>query len=358
VVSTVPIVSVANLRNGEKLSEPVITRLGNTLFPKGKVLSERDIEILRAFLIKSVSVESRNPAANNEEPKPAEHTVLLSPFLAEYEKMLALLKQVFKLADAAQPLPMMDLRNRLQSLIGHIDSYNVLTFSAKNWHLHDFLYHNSIMVSLTSYLLAKWNGLPEKDHIQIALAGLLHDIGAVKIDAILLEKKGQLSAAEMEEVRKHTVLGYNMLKNVPALNEGVKLCALQHHEREDGSGYPLGVKGDKIHLYAKVVAIADIFHAMSNPRFYKEAISPYLVLEELQKESFGRLHPAFVQTLIHKVTSFQNGTLVKLSDNRVGEIVFADRANPTRPLVNVNGTIVNLAQDRSLHIQDVINHQL
>lgn len=354
-VRSVAVVPVAKLKYGVMLSEPVTTRLGNTLFPKGRVISERDIEILRAFLIQMVSIDSRGPAEDAEEDKLPEVTGMFSPFIAEYEKMLALLKQVFKLASASQPVPMMDLRTRLQALITHIDFYNVLTFSAKNWHLHDFVYHNSIMVGLTSYLLAKWHGLPEKDHVQIALAGLLHDIGTMKIDPALLEKKGRLTAAETEEVRKHTIIGYNILKNVPALNEGVKLCALQHHEREDGSGYPLGVKSDKIHIYAKVVAIADIFHAMSNPRYYKNAISPYLVLEELLKESFGRVDPAMVQTLINKVTTFQNGTLVKLNDNRVGEIVFADRANPIRPWVNVNGTIVNLAQERSLYIQEVIS---
>lgn len=348
------VVSVSHLKYGEKLIEPVVTRFGNILFHKGKIVSERDIEILRAFLIQQVIIESKvaDKEDSSEELKPFEE--MLNPFISEYEKMLTMLKQVFKFANASQPIPMMDVRNRLQSLIKHIDFYNVLTFSAKNWHLSDFVYHNSIMVGLTSYLLAKWHGLPEKDLMQIALAGLLHDVGTMKIDPALLEKRGKLTAAEIEEVRKHTVLGYNMLKNVPALNEGVKLCALQHHEREDGSGYPLGVKGDKIHLYAKVVAVADIFHAMSNPRFYKNAISPYLVLEELQKDAFGKIDPLFVQTLINKVTTFQNGTVVKLSDNRVGEIVFADRANPIRPWVNVNGTIVNLAQQRSLYIQDVI----
>jgi HD-GYP domain-containing protein (c-di-GMP phosphodiesterase class II) len=350
----VAVVSVSNLKYGEKLSEPVQTRLGNVLFHKGKIITERDIEILRAYLIQQVNIESKvaDKEESLEEIKPFEE--MFGPFISEYEKTLKMLKQVYKLANASQPIPMMDVRNQLQALIQHIDFYNVLAFSAKNWHLGDFVFHNSIMVSLTSYLLAKWHGLPEKDLMQIALAGLLHDIGTIKIDPALLEKKGKLTAAETEEVRKHTILGYNMLKNVPALNEGVKLCALQHHEREDGSGYPLGVKGDKIHLYAKVVAVADIFHAMSNPRYYKTAISSYLVLEELQKESFGKIDPLFVQTLINKVTTFQNGTVVKLSDNRVGEIVFADRANPIRPWVNVNGTIVNLAQERSLYIQDVI----
>jgi HD-GYP domain-containing protein (c-di-GMP phosphodiesterase class II) len=248
----------------------------------------------------------------------------------------------------------MEMRTRLQTLISNIDQYNVLTFSAKNWALDDFIYHNSIMVSLTSYLLAKWHGLPEKDLMPIALAGLLHDIGNVKVDRDLLGKQDKLTAKEIEEIRKHSVLGYNILKNVPALNEGVKLCALQHHEREDGSGYPLGVKSDKIHIYAKVVAIADVFHAMTNHRHYKSAISPYLVLEELYKDSFGKLEPAMVQTFINKVTSFHNGTLVKLSDNRIGEIVFSDRSNPTRPWVNVNGSIVNLSVERNLYIQDVI----
>jgi HD-GYP domain-containing protein (c-di-GMP phosphodiesterase class II) len=352
----VAVISVSQLMYGEKLSEPVRTKHGNILFPKGRVITERDIEILRAFLVQSVSIESKfaDKFETPEQNKSAEDYASTNLFYKEYERTLALLKHVFNLANANQSLPLMEMRTRLQTLISNIDQYNVLTFSAKNWALDDFIYHNSIMVSLTSYLLAKWHGLPEKDLMPIALAGLLHDIGNVKVDRDLLGKQDKLTAKEIEEIRKHSVLGYNILKNVPALNEGVKLCALQHHEREDGSGYPLGVKSDKIHIYAKVVAIADVFHAMTNHRHYKSAISPYLVLEELYKDSFGKLEPAMVQTFINKVTSFHNGTLVKLSDNRIGEIVFSDRSNPTRPWVNVNGSIVNLSVERNLYIQDVI----
>ncbi len=79
-----------------------------------------------------------------------------------------------------------------------------------------------------------------------------------------------------------------------------------------------------------------------------------MVLEQLLNESFGKLDPALVQTFINKVTSFHNGTLVKLSDNQVGEIVFSDRSHPTRPWVNVNGKIINLMIERNLYIQDVI----
>ncbi|MBD0382268.1 HD-GYP domain-containing protein [Paenibacillus sedimenti] len=351
-----PTVAVTQLKYGEKLGDNVLTKLGNTLFNKGKVLTERDIDILKAFLIPSVFIESKageEPEAKLEETKLAESSARL-PFYEEYQNILTLLKRIFRLANGGQPLPILDIRTRLEALIQHIDTYQVLTFLPKNTNLQDYIYHKSIMVSLTSYSLARWHGLPQKDLMQIALAGLLHDIGTAKIDYAILEKKKPLTVSEMDEVKQHTLMGYQILKNIPAINEGVKLSALQHHEREDGSGYPLGVKGDKIHLYAKIVAIADIYHAMTNDRFYKTAVSPYLVLEQLFTESFGKVDPTLVQVFINKSTQISNGTLVKLSDNRVGEIVFSDRAHPTRPWVNVNGTIINLAIERSLFIQDVL----
>ncbi|MBP1994589.1 HD-GYP domain-containing protein [Paenibacillus eucommiae] len=353
-----PMIAVSQLKDGERLSDNVLTKLGSTLFYKGIVVSEREIEILKAFLIQAVPIESREgqeAEENWEESKAKEEAIVIHPFYEEYNKMLQLLKRVFNLASGGQSLPILDIRTNLEALLQHIDFYKVLTFSPKHALIADYFYHKSIMVSLSSYSLARWYGLPQKDLMQIALAGLLHDIGNVKVDADILNKNKKLTEREMEEVKKHTITGYSILKNVPALNEGAKLCALQHHEREDGSGYPLSVKGDKIHSYAKIVAIADIYHAMTNDRIYKLAMSPYLVLEQLFTESFGKVDPALVQVFISKSTQFDQGTLVKLSDNRVGEIVFSDRANPTRPWVNVNGTIVNLSMERALFIKDVIS---
>ena len=188
----------------------------------------------------------------------------------------------------------------------------------------------------------------------VALAGLFHDIGNVRIDRSILFKPTALTAAEAEEMKTHTVQGYNLLKNVAAINEGVKLTALQHHEKIDGSGYPAGLSGDKIHPYARIVAVSDIFHAMTLQRSYRKAVSPYLVLETLHKESFGKLDPVYVRAFIEKATQFHNGTVVRLSDNRIGEIVFSDRNHPTRPWVSVNGTIINLTTNHRLHIESII----
>ena len=310
--------TVSRLRPGERLAEDVYTPLGGLLFQKGTEIGERELEILRDFLIESVIVESSDRSEAVEERGADEGmavssaaTDFLAPLYDEYERLFGLIKKVFPnvAATTGQSLPLLELRQSLKRLLDQIELYDVLTFRLSRMNVNDYFYHNSIMVAMTAFLLAKWHGLEQRDHFPIALAGLLHNIGTLKLDPKLTSKKTTLTAQEKEEMRRHPALGYQLLKDVPGLNEGIKMAALQHHEKEDGSGYPLGVQGDKIHIYAKVVAVADIYHAMTSDRHYKEAESPYLVLEQLFNESFGKLDPALVQTFIHRITAFHHGAV-------------------------------------------------
>lgn len=371
-------VSVSKVKPGDKLLQDVQTPLGNILFHKGVVVTSRELEILTAFQVKTASVEqamdklekssedrAKTAAANNrasskeDRPENKEESkseaALASGFQREYDITFQLIKKVFNNALSGEALPVLDIRNQLEKLLGHIGEYNVLTYVPSGLKESDYWYHNSLMTALTSYMIARWNGFPAKDWMQIALGGLLHDIGNTKVSRTILVKPSKLSNDETEEVRRHTVYGYQILKSNAALNEGAKLASLQHHEREDGSGYPLGIASDKIHPYAKIVAIADIFHAMTLSKVYRKAASPYLVLEEIQKDAFGKLEPTYVRVFIEKATQFHNGTVVRLSDGRVGEIVFSDRNHPTRPWVSTNGTIVNLTIERQFYIDEVIS---
>lgn len=354
------LVSVHALKTGERLSEDVLTPHGNVLLQKGKQLTSRDIEILHAFLVKQVQIEEKTSevaaSIETEESMEREHVYTNRRFdlYRNYEDMIHFLKKVFAAASPNLPIPVLELRTKFEALIACIDEYQPLTFRPRSFQVEDYLYHNSLMTALTSYLLAMWHELPQKDWIPIGMSGLLHDIGNVLIDQAILNKPTKLMKWELEEVKKHPILGYQILKSTAALNEGVKLCALQHHERLDGTGYPLGVTGEKIHIYAKVMAIADMFHAMTSNRRHQNKMSPYVVLEQLFDESFGKLDPELVQTFIQKSTQFHHGTVVKLSDQSVGEIVFSDRAYPTRPWVKVGDRIVNLTTDRHLHIEEVI----
>lgn len=357
--TSVGTVTVAQLKLGDKIGEDVLTPLGSVLFQKGKVITSREIEILQAFLVPNVSVENsfneiKAGEVKSEEVAQAGVPSPASPLQREYEKMIDVLRNVFNSYITGQGMPIMDIRVQLDKLLQHITSYNILTFAPRLFQERDYLLHNSVTSSMTSYLIAQWVGQPQKEWMQVALAGLLKDIGNVRIDRGILSKPNSLTPDEKEEMKRHTVLGYQLLKNVAALNEGVKLSALQHHEKVDGTGYPLGIDSTQIHPYAKIVSIADIFHAMTLNKTYRKAASPYLVLEQIQSDAFGKLDPGYVRTFVEKVTQFHNGTVVRLSDDRVGEIVFSDRTHPTRPWVSIDGAIVNLTVDRHLHIKEVV----
>src|SRR5690606_18765523 len=164
-------------------------------------------------------------------------------FYKAYDQLVQTLKQAYHVVSLGNDkLPLLDLRTQLEKLLSFIDHYNPLTFNARRPSQEDYLIHSGIMNGLTSYLLARWWGFQQKDLIQVAFAGIFHDIGNVRIDEAILNKPSKLTPIEFEELKKHTIIGYNILKNIPGLNEGVKLTALQHHERQDGSGYPLGMK--------------------------------------------------------------------------------------------------------------------
>ncbi|MFC5703167.1 HD-GYP domain-containing protein [Cohnella faecalis] len=354
-----PIIPTSQVQAGDRLGSDVQTALGSILLQKGRALSERDLEILQAYLIASVEV-SRSGLDENEMDLPADELaanasdIKQTPLQQQFVHMELLLKRVFSMVQSGLKIPVLDVRNGLSALLSRIDEYNILTFYLPpSEGKTDVLIRNSVLCAMTSYTLAKWNKFPEKDLFPIAMAGLLHDIGNTKVDSAVLHKPSRLTNDEMLEMRQHTLHGFRLLENVTSLNQGIWLSALQHHERIDGSGYPMKLKGDKIHPYAKIVAIADMYHAMTSNRHYRKAESPYLVLEELHAGSFGKLDPVYVQTFIERTTQFHNGLFVRLNDGRLGEIVFSDRNHPTRPMVSIHGQIVNLAQDRKLFICEV-----
>ncbi|QCT00738.1 metal dependent phosphohydrolase [Paenibacillus algicola] len=366
--------SVSDLKAGVKLTQDVHTPLGGLLMQKGKILLPRDLDVLKAFMVQQVDIEGAEGDGNkipavktagqkpsllfvdpDESPEAQEQSFKKDlPLHEEYDRMLTLVKSCYQSAIAGE-LRIYEVRKQMEHLMEHQKEYDVLKFAPRMTNRNDYRYHNAVLCALSSYKLAQWLGLPSKDWIQVAFAGLLHDIGNVRIDPLLLNKPNRLTGEENEEMRRHTTYGYQILKNVAAINEGVRLAALQHHEKVDGSGYPLKLDGSKIHIYSKIVAVTDIFHAMTLDKFYGSAQSPYLVLEQIQLEAFGKLDPVIVQTFIQKVTALHHGTKVKLSSQKVGEIVFTDSQHPTRPMVSIEGQIINLMQQRQLHIEEVIS---
>lgn len=360
-----PIIDVKQLTAGAKLAEDVHTLLGGLLFSKGTPVFEKEMEILQAFFIREVNIEDEllkterkeeRSDDNQKEANPSRQQVTSKKKFEEiYDKAIRSFQNLMVRVRGGQNIPVMEVREAVFPILQQVQQQpNILMALRRVSTVDSYAYEHSIAVGLISYVIAKWMKIPEREWMQIALAGTLMDVGKMKIDRKILQKPGKLTDDEFEEMKKHTVYGYHLIKASPGLSEGVALAALQHHEREDGSGYPLGLQGNKLHIYSKIVAVADVYHAMSTDRVYKKAASPYVVAEQLLQDSFGKLDPIIVHTFVNGITQFAIGTLVELSDGSFGKIVFTDRNNPTRPLVETNGKIVNLAESRNLSIVKVI----
>ena len=157
-----------------------------------------------------------------------------------------------------------------------------------------------------STLLAKLYGLEEEECELILYAAPLHDIGKVGIPDKILLKPGRFEGNEFEIMKQHSILGAKMLEgadNFPVLKAG-HIIALQHHERWDGKGYPSNIKGEDIHLYARIIAVADVFDALSSKRCYKKPMELQTVLNILKEESGTHFDPTLVDLLLNNIDKF------------------------------------------------------
>jgi len=174
----------------------------------------------------------------------------------------------------------------------------ILNDNATNYHLlritsHDFnTYIHSVNVGVLSVSLAKLLFKGSDAHDMHALGGgfFLHDLGKVRINLSIINKPAKLSDEEMQEMKRHPDYGYQLLKETHQLNKECQMIILQHHERENGAGYPRGLKGDDIHIYGRICSIADVFEALTSVRPYKKAMKPFDALRVMRDEMITHFH--------------------------------------------------------------------
>ncbi len=157
-----------------------------------------------------------------------------------------------------------------------------------------------------SKLLARLYGMDEEESELVLYAAPLHDIGKVGIPDQILLKPGRFEPDEFEKMKKHSQIGAKMLEGAdryPVLKAGHTI-ALQHHEKYDGSGYPYGVKGEDIHIYARIVAVADVFDALSSKRCYKDAMPLDKVIEIMKKDAGTHFDPQLIELLLQNLDQF------------------------------------------------------
>lgn len=176
---------------------------------------------------------------------------------------------------------------------------------------------------------------------QLAIGGILHDIGKIKVDSQVLNKPGKLTAEEYEHVKLHQTYAVEIMSQTKGLSQISKDISLMHHEKLDGNGYPRGLKGDEIPIHGRMSCIVDIFDALTATRCYKEAMSPAAAFKILISLTPFHLDQKLVYEFIRCVGVYPVGSLVQLSDGRVGIVWAAKGRDALHPKVKCFYSIKN-----------------
>lgn len=351
-------VHVSQLVPGCILTEDVIGKTNYPMIYKNTVLNKEHILILEKFLVEKVAVSrmladgkqfivqnTTNQSTNKQQTKENKEQDL--PFYKIYEQAVTACKKHYTQWKNGMPLDILEIREFLiplmnTSMDAGIKVYQLHQYATKE----DYIYHHSISLAILSSFLARKMGFEKGESIQIGFAGFLSNIGMVKIDQNLITEDRPLTDEEQKSMRTHPIHSYYSLQPVQMITDAVKLAVLQHHERLDGSGYPLGLKGNKIHRYAKIIAVCDIYHAMTSGRFYQKGQSPFKVMNELKENKLTTLDPLVVEAFIQSFIKLAIGEKVKLSNAQVGKITFIDQRGIEFPLVLLEekGNILSLAE--------------
>jgi HD-GYP domain-containing protein (c-di-GMP phosphodiesterase class II) len=202
----------------------------------------------------------------------------------------------------------------------------------------NYLASHTVKSTILSIIIGFYLKLPNYRLIELGVAALLHEIGMIKLPSHIYLSNRSLQPNELKAILSHPILGYNLLKSFD-FPLTVTLVALEHHERENGSGYPRMLKGERISLYAKIIAVACSYEALSAQRPHKEAKDGYTGMLELLKNEGKQYDDTVVRALVFSLSIFPIGLYVLLSSGRKGQVIDVDPEHPRFPIVQVFGEI-------------------
>ena len=347
------------LKPGMKMDQSVVDRLGRNLVTRGAVLDEYVIESLLKLGVMNVYIQEG-------EADPEEEKVNISlAAQANIEKLYT--------EDRSKVALSNDVRKRIsygiQSIYSNTDTANLAstTASITNDLLNaidqnnaiaidigelktsdEYTFKHSVDVATIAMILAKQQGLSKQEIFEIGVAGLLHDVGKTKVPIEILNKPGRLDEEEFAIMRQHSVYGYRMVTDKPDFSPAVAMGVLQHHEKINGAGYPMGVDESKISPYVKILSVADIYDALITERPYKQAFSQRDAVEMIMSMTH-ELDMKAMKSFLESMILYPVGSIVDLSNGEKAKVVKNSPHYILRPtVVGVqSGKIYNLGEDLS-----------
>ena len=362
------------------VADDVYTSDDKLVIPEGTVLTEDIIDSLKEYGVFAIRVkvddDGNNAAAENEKVMPAGDEVLneqrqeiKNSAEQEHESFLKQVKESkeFEVFHSAFVDSVDNLKNVFSKVVMHneqidgesilSDVENVVSKGRNSIHILDMLqcmrgyddvtYVHSVNVALLSNMIGRivYPDISDEELKVLTLAGLLHDIGKMMVPDNIIQKKGRLTLPEYNLVKTHVLFGNNILKGIDNLDPRIAEVAMRHHERCDGTGYPGGYKREQIEPFARIVAIADTYDAMTSDRAYRAAICPFDVIEMFEREGIVKYDVEFLLPFLEKAVQAYMNTNVRLSTNQIGKVIMINKNEFSKPVVQVGDEFYDLSKE-------------
>jgi len=214
-----------------------------------------------------------------------------------YDKASEVMDELFKNPDALGN--MQKSQDVVDGFVGIVLQDEATLASIMEIAAHDYYTHtHSINVSIYSLSLAKFLGLKDKDLEDIGMSSMIHDLGKSKVDWDIINKNGKLTDAEFEHMKKHPAAGYDIAVKMGITDKRILAGIRSHHEKLDGKGYPDGLKDKEISLFPRIIAVCDVFDALTTKRSYKDAMTSFEAIKIMKNQMKGHLDTRLIDALI------------------------------------------------------------
>ncbi|WP_018132330.1 HD-GYP domain-containing protein [Effusibacillus pohliae] len=328
------IIQTSALKPGDKLGKPVYTETGQILINTNVELTASMIKRLRELGVQTVYVadprtddlvvdETVSHETRQRATQIVFHTFSRMIEARKWNRTLTLSK------------PGTEFRKMFEDILHELQGKKQLMLHLSGiYSSSNHLYVHSVNVGIYATVLGMVIGLNRNQLIELGVGAMLHDIGKTQIPPEIIEKPGKLTDAEFEQMKKHTTYGYEILREQPDIPLLAAHCALQHHERLDGSGYPRGLQENEIHLYGKIVGLVDTYDALITNRPYRKAYLPHEALDIIFA-SVGKYDIGLMTAFRNHIVVYPVGMMVSLNTGESGVVVDVNTKYPHRPIVRV-----------------------
>ncbi len=341
------------LRKGMVLGDNLYNNFGELLLSKGMVLSQDYLKSIHRLKYNGIYIDD-----DISKDLPIINLINAS-VKAQTVKGI---RDIFIHSEAGK----INIKNDMEKAKKQVEKLVDQIFSHKNIMVNiidlkvfdDYTYYHSVNVAVLSIVIGVALEIDREELCELGFAAILHDIGKVFVDKYVLNKPGRLNIDEFEEIKKHSLLGAEHIKNGYTMPNSSYMGILDHHEKFEGGGYPNSIEGERISLYGRIIAVADVYDALTSDRPYRKALLPSEAMEYIMASTTTLFDPKIVEVFVRKVAAYPIGTSVKLSNGAIGIIIDNYEDLCMRPKVrvyreknkNINPYEIDLANYKNLNI--------